>query len=186
MTGVKHINSDSEINPKTGKPYYYKDNPEAHALRNKKRMFIKGKYVAINHILQKPGNYKSFQEAAFESLPRYKLTKEGYVYILSNPAWKDWYKVGMAADVNDRYNSYQTTTPLRDFKLEHYIATNDRRVAERKIHSKLKKIANSVAGEWFNVLLSEAVQVLNEHTDETANDKEIKHQGELNFRYFSN
>lgn len=163
-----------EINPKTGKPYYYKDNPEATAKRNKERMFIKGKYVRKEHILQKPGNYKSFQEAAFEALPKYSKTKEGYVYILSNPAWEGWYKIGMAADINDRFNSYQTASPLRDYTLNHYVFTKDRKKSEREIHLKLKKVADSVANEWFSMLLSDIVDILNSYKDENTHEEENK------------
>lgn len=155
-----------DINPKTGRPYYYKDNPEANALRNKKRMFIKGKYVAIKHTLHKPGNYKSFQEAAFESLPNYTLTKQGYIYILSNPAWEGWYKVGMAADINDRVNSYQTSSPMRDYTLQHYIFTNDRRATEKQVHRKLKKITDTFNSEWFEAKLSDIVDILNTFGEE--------------------
>jgi len=182
---VKHINSDSEINPKTGKPYYYKDNPAAVKLRDSKRMYLNGKEVSKSHTLHKSGRYKSFQEAAFSSLPKYTLTKKGYVYILSNPAWEGWYKVGMAADINDRVNSYQTASPLRDYYLEHYIVTSDRRAAEKKIHDKLIKISKGVAGEWFDVLLSEAVDVLTKHTNEIQDDEEENKQLKLELRYSS-
>ena len=168
------LTNTQEINPKTGKPYYYKDNPAAVKLRDSKRMYLKGKEVSKYHTLHKAGRYKSFQEAAFESLPKYTLTKEGYVYILSNPAWEGWYKVGMAADINDRVSSYQTSSPLRDYQLEHYIVTADRRVAERKIHSELKKLCKGVAGEWFDVLLSEAINVLTKHIDEIDHEEENK------------
>jgi len=167
---VKHTNV-KEINPKTGKAYYYKDNPAAVKLRDSKRMYLKGEEVSKYHTLHKAGRYKSFQEAAFESLPKYTLTKEGYVYILSNPAWEGWYKVGMAADINDRVNSYQTSSPLRDYYLEHYIATTDRRVAEKKIHAKLNKLSKGVANEWFDVLLSDVIDLLNNYTDEEPDEK---------------
>lgn len=167
---MKHTNT-KEINPKTGKAYYYKDNPAAVKLRDSKRMYLKGEEVSKYHTLHKAGRYKSFQEAAFESLPKYTLTKEGYVYILSNPAWEGWYKVGMAADINDRVNSYQTSSPLRDYYLEHYIATTDRRVAEKKIHAKLNKLSKGVANEWFDVLLSDVIDLLNNYTDEEPDEK---------------
>ena len=171
---MKHTNI-KEINPKTGKPYYYKDNPAAVKLRDSKRMYLKGKEVSKYHTLHKSGRYKSFQEAAFESLPKYTLTKEGYVYILSNPAWAGWYKVGMAADINDRVNSYQTSSPLRDYTLEHYIFTDDRRVTETKAHLSIKKIANSFNSEWFKADLSGIVDILNTYRD---NHEQL----ELNFR----
>jgi hypothetical protein len=155
-----------EINPKTNRPYYYKDNPKAAAKRNKERMYIKGKYVKKEHILQRPGNYKSFQEAAFESLPKYSKTIEGYVYILSNPAWEGWYKVGMAADINDRVSSFQTSSPLRDYKLEHSVFVTDRKKTEAKVHSALSKIADEKTNEWFNLALPVIIEILNTYKDQ--------------------
>ena len=46
--------------------------------------------------------YKSFEDAAFSSLRNYKHTKSGFVYVISNPAWKGWVKIGMAIDAEDR------------------------------------------------------------------------------------
>jgi len=91
----------------------------------------------------------------------------------------------MAADINDRVNSYQTASPLRDYYLEHYIVTSDRRAAEKKIHDKLIKISKGVAGEWFDVLLSEAVDVLTKHTNEIQDDEEENKQLKLELRYSS-
>jgi len=161
---VKHTNV-KEINPKTGKPYYYKDNPAAVKLRDSKRMYLNGKEVSKSHTLHKAGRYKSFQEAAFESLPKYAATTEGYVYILSNPAWDSWYKVGMAADISDRVSSYQTSSPLRDYNLEHYIFTSNRRETETKIHRDIKKIADEANAEWFKSDLSVIVDILNTYEE---------------------
>ena len=37
------------INPKTSKPFYYKDNPEAVKARDAKRMYVNGKEVSKKH-----------------------------------------------------------------------------------------------------------------------------------------
>ena len=54
-----------ELKPKTGKPFYYKDNPEAVKARDSLRMWVEGKHISKKHPLYKPGRYKSFGHAAF-------------------------------------------------------------------------------------------------------------------------
>ena len=59
-----------------------------------------------------------------QAVNQYSKVKDGYVYILTNPAWPDWVKVGMAIDAEDRCNSYQTSSPYRDYQL-HYQVHSD-------------------------------------------------------------
>lgn len=81
-----------------------------------------------------------------------KNIKEGFVYAITNPSWPDYVKVGSAIDVYDRLNSYQTSSPKRDYKLETYVFVEDRIEFEKYIHSKYK-----CDGEWVKDL-----NVLNE------------------------
>ena len=65
----------TRINPKTGKLYYYKDDPEKCKKRAAKsqltKMFVNGKYISKFHPLYRPGRYKGFTDAAFSSLKNY-------------------------------------------------------------------------------------------------------------------
>jgi hypothetical protein len=119
--------------------------------KNKRRMFVDGKYIPQSHPLYKPGTYRSFEDAAFSSLRNYRHTKAGYVYVISNPAWKGWVKVGMAIDAEDRCNSYQTSSPFRDYSLLYSVYVTDRRVIEKKAHKRIAKIAEDRQNEWFFV-----------------------------------
>ena len=74
----------------------------AHVKKNETRMFVDGKYVKKSHPLYKPGNYKTFEDAAYSSFEKYESSTQGEVYIVTNPAWKGWVKVGMAIDAEDR------------------------------------------------------------------------------------
>ena len=80
-------------------------------------MYVNGKHVSVKHPLHKAGRYKTFEGAAFASLEGYDTTTEGYVYIINNPCWDGWVKVGMAIDAEDRCKQYQTSSPYRDYKL---------------------------------------------------------------------
>lgn len=119
--------------------------------QNGSRMYVDGRYVSRTHPLHKPGRYKSFNEAAFSSFKNLTSTKEGHVYILTNPAWPEWIKVGMAIDAQDRCSSYQTSSPFRDYTLEYSVSSEDRRTDEAKAHTKLALIAEDRRGEWFKV-----------------------------------
>jgi len=120
----------------------------AYLRKNKKRMFINGKYVNVNHPLHKPGRYENFEDAAFDSLKNYAKSKEGQVYIISNPNFHGWVKVGMAVDAQDRLNNYQTSSPFRDYKLNYTFSVEDRRAAEAAAHAALDaRFPRN--GEWF-------------------------------------
>ena len=121
---------------------------DAYKRENSNRMFVNGKYVPTSHPLHKPGRYKNFEAAAFESLKNYKQSTKGQVYIISNPSFKGWVKVGMAVDAEDRLKNYQTSSPFRDFELAYVFDTDDRRVAEAAAHAELEKRFNS-RNEWF-------------------------------------
>ena len=149
-----------KINPKTGKKKYYKDNPEAVRKRDETRMYVNGKEVSKKHPLYKAGRYKSFNDAAFSSFERYEKSKDGYVYAITNPAWEGWVKIGMAVDADDRCKSYQTSSPLRDYKLEHCTYFEDRRRAEHQAHKKAEEIAEECGSEWFKIPVDEAVRII--------------------------
>ena len=80
----------------------------------------------------------------------YSGIKKGYVYIVSNPAWERWFKVGMALDAYDRCASYQTSSPFRDYKVEYCKFFKNRKEAEGIVHGILKANDTPHSGEWFN------------------------------------
>jgi len=139
------------INPLTGKKYYYKDSVEAVKKRNDAQMYVDGKYVPKSHPLYKPGKYKTFNDAAFSALQNYETCPKGEVYILKNPAWKDWYKIGKAVDAVDRCKSYQTSSPHRDYELVTFAKVEDRNKAEKLLHSHFTFRSRERRGEWFHL-----------------------------------
>ena len=75
-----------------------------------------------------------------------KGIQAGFVYAIINPAWPEHVKVGSAIDVYDRLNSYQTSSPFRDYTTLDYFYSNNRIEDEKKIHSMF--VRNS---EWCHV-----------------------------------
>ena len=141
---------------------------------NPARMYVNGKYVSRTHPLYKAGRYKTFEGAAFASLAGYETTKEGYVYIITNPAWGGWLKIGMAIDAEDRCNSYQTSSPFRDFKLVSKEYFNNRMKAERAMHSVLKVVSLDNNGEWFKVSERAATTALKQMVNKNGKQEEFR------------
>jgi hypothetical protein len=175
-TRVKHINTKpcylcQQIKDVSG---YHQDSSQKDGLQSRckecrkdteyeghtKRMYVNGKYVSRKHPLYKSGHYKTFEGAAFSALAGYTKTTKGHVYVISNPCWEGWIKVGMAVDSKDRCNQYQTSSPFRDYKLCHTKCFDDRRAAEQSAHKKLKKISTKHKGEWFKVSVNEAIKLI--------------------------
>ena len=145
---------------------------KAHKKKNYTRMFVNGKYIPKTHPLHKAGRYKSFGDLAFDSLNNYNLITEGYVYAIINSAWPEWVKIGKALDAEDRLNGYQTSSPMRDYRLVYSVYSKDRNVAERKAHLVAAKRTNHPwnkveNGEWFKLTHEQAIEILKEIADET-------------------
>lgn len=155
--------------------YNNKNNPR----HNPNRIYLNGVYQTKKspvYNLLPGGRYKSLDDALFQTSPVNDI-KEGYVYIITNKAWPDWIKIGMAIDAQDRCNSYQTSSPFRDYVLEHFVHTDYRREAEKEAHTKAAKLASETNGEWFKLDVETAKQILDnlhEHgrraTEETNTD----------------
>lgn len=148
--------------PKYIKKRYWKCkscHAEINARTNAERMYVGGKHISKYHPLYKPGRYKSFGDAAFAALQKQETVKEGYVYAITNPAWPEWIKIGMAIDAEDRLNGYQTSSPMRDYSLLHHIYSDDRSVTERAAHKLAAKLGER-SNEWFKITHEQAIQIL--------------------------
>jgi len=98
-----------------------------------------------------------------------KRKKEGFVYIISNKAFPNFYKIGVTQDITSRLRTYQTSSPLRDYKIEYYIFHPDAYKAESDIRDMMKYFAMSIKNEWYEVDLNIAKCRLDETLDEVEN-----------------
>ena len=113
------------------------------------------------YYLNKYKNLKNKVEILnLEHLARFNQIKEGFVYVLTNPAWKDWIKVGMAVDAEDRCSAYQTGSPHRDYTVHYKRFFKDRRSAEQKAHDLLSGISTESNGEWFKINKNDAKGII--------------------------
>ena len=99
-------------------------------------------------------------EISRNALRQYNKQKDGYVYVISNPAWKGWYKVGMAVYSQDRCGSYQTSSPHRDYRLEYSKYFLNRKVAEEIAHDVISEISLDRNGEWFKVSVNKIRKII--------------------------
>jgi len=149
------------VGPTPTKGKYYKDNKSAVQARDAKRMWVNGVEVKKTHPLYKAGRYKGFEEAAFSSLQNFKDSPQGQVYIITNPAWEGWVKVGMAVDAADRAGNYQTSSPYRDYELAHIVDTQDRRATETETHARLGDLFEQ-RNEWFKCSVEMAKRIMDD------------------------
>jgi len=138
---------------------YYKDDPQTKKKENNLQMYVNSKYISKAHPLHKPGRYKNFEDAAFSSLAKYESSVEGQVYVIVNPSFPEWVKVGMAIDSEDRLNNYQTSSPFRDYVLNYSWNVSDRRAAESEAHTELQKMYER-RSEWFKCTPEQAQEVV--------------------------
>ena len=148
-------------------PSGYRERVSAHAKKNKNRMFVNGKYVPTSHPLHKPGNYKALDDAWSHN--KIETVNEGYVYAITNLAWKDWIKVGKAVDAEDRLNGYQTSSPFRDYKIFLALKVDNRHEAEQFMHRLVSQYAKERKGEWFKIDKDTMKELFNEY----ANKKQL-------------
>ena len=157
-------------------------------LQNKSRLTIQGKRVKLGNaihpyyeiykteglvsaytamgILTSQTNNNSLEFIKKESIAMFDKISHGEVYIITNPAWKGWIKIGMAVESKDRLKGYQTSSPLRDYKLRYSKAFLNRRDAETKAHALCSEHAEQVENEWFKMTIKKAIQLIKNINEE--------------------
>ena len=91
---------------------------------------------------------------------RFDRIKSGYVYVITNPAWPEWVKIGKGADAKDRFDSYQTYSPMRDYELMYCKYFDNRHKAEKTVQDIAETRAEK-RHEWFNMSVEEAKEIIN-------------------------
>jgi hypothetical protein len=172
---------DNREEQKSYKKQWYHANVNERHLENKTRMTIQGQRYRVGNshhpynLIYKTRGIEGVYEAMglIEStvsiikksvIALYDKHIHGEVYIIANPAWGGWVKVGMAIDAKDRLKSYQTSSPFRDYTLHYSYPTDDRRKSEAEAHSKLEQKYER-RNEWFFCTANQAKEVLNEHKE---------------------
>lgn len=84
---------------------------------------------------------------------------EGWVYIITNPAWPSHCKIGKALVMKDRVKVYQTGSPFRDYRVIASAFFDNRKAAEADLHDQLRghRVGKT---EWFFVHPEDASAML--------------------------
>ena len=85
---------------------------------------------------------------------------EGYVYVMTNPAWEGWVKVGMAVDPLDRCSSFQTSSPYRDYEIYYSKKFKNKSQSETIAHDLLRQESTEFRKEWFKLPKTKAVKII--------------------------
>ena len=85
-------------------------------------------------------------------LAKYELSREGQVYIITNPNFPEWVKVGMAVDSEDRLNGYPNIVTVQRLLSVHLAGlwlTDDPLSQRPTLY--WRKSFMAAKGEWFQL-----------------------------------
>ena len=109
-------------------------------------------------------------DAEKSRLARLKKKQEnpyGYVYVVFNPAWSEWYGVGKCDHNHEgRLAGYNVSSPLRDFRFLHLRQCDEPKILEDKVHEKLRKRTPISKKEWFMLDFKTIVDIIEETYEE--------------------
>ena len=116
---------------------------------------IKTSNINVRYICKPCDNEKS-------RLYRLKNKKDyGYLYLVSNPAWQGWFKLGKCdSNYKNRLSSYNTSSPMRDFEFKYLRKCKKPRQLESLVWKRVEKIAESFNSEWFKVDLEITISII--------------------------
>jgi hypothetical protein len=84
--------------------------------------------------------------------------EEGFVYVMTNPAWSNVVKIGSAIDYETRLKTFQTGDPYRGYAISHVQYSAKREETELKTHKILAE--HRINGEWFSCSVSMAISTI--------------------------
>lgn len=77
----------------------------------------------------------------------YRSIKSGLIYLIENPAFSEYYKIGITVDIETRLSQYQTYDPHRAYKVSKYDFVLDKSLAEKFVIK--NKTNEDGLGEWL-------------------------------------
>ncbi len=173
MIKIKPNKGDIREDGKRYDGYTWREVGVNHHMNNRGLIYFKREYRTIDGYLKQGGNLKKIKYNAPDVSDigkvvtlLYDQQTEGFLYVIANPAWEEWVKIGMAVNAEDRLKSYQTSSPFRDYELIIAMPVKDRRLAEAEAHKKAEEIARERNGEWFHMPIIEAISLVENFKEE--------------------
>jgi hypothetical protein len=90
----------------------------------------------------------------------------GFLYIITNPSFPNWVKIGTTTNFRARLQAYQTSSPFRDYKVEFLLEHPDYLAAEKRIQQTMRMFCLDRKKEWFRVDFSVARARIEEDLNE--------------------
>jgi len=82
----------------------------------------------------------------------------GYLYVITNPAWPPFVKIGRTTNINSRLRTYQTGDPNRGYFLHYYRYFLDVCKAERTLSTLYQGVERQ--GEWYQIHAEDAANLI--------------------------
>lgn len=145
---------DFQLNKKDklNKKEYYEKNKDSY-----KKYYEKNKDIIKEHskkwAIDNKDKYKNSQRKHSRKI---KNIKSGYIYLITNPAWSEYVKLGYSNNTKIRLNTYQTCSPLKDFIICYQTYTNNVTLIENTFREKF----GYDYGEWYKVNICEAINII--------------------------
>lgn len=89
-----------------------------------------------------------------------KASGPGYLYVITNPAWPSYCKVGRSFDPEERVRGFQTASPKRDYVLHYKRHFPDVLSADRDLKEITKGFNIQRTGEWVMIHPDDAVELI--------------------------
>jgi sulfatase maturation enzyme AslB (radical SAM superfamily) len=89
----------------------------------------------------------------------------GYLYIITNKSWPGWIKIGTTRNLKTRLQTYQTSSPFRNYEVMYSIKHPEYLQAEQNIKLQMKRFAKRIKNEWYEVDIEVAKVRLTEQLD---------------------
>lgn len=88
-----------------------------------------------------------------------KTPNQGFIYLITNPAFCGWVKCGMTTDCANRLKSYNGYDPRNEFSFAATKPVIDRRKAERSLLQEIALQADLRNGEWFKIDIAKCLAI---------------------------
>ena len=92
----------------------------------------------------------SLRKNSLGDFPR-KQSKIGYIYILTNPSYPEYVKIGKSVKLGMRLSTYNTGSPFRDYKYEFVLETEKTSEIESYFNNNFKS-----NNEWYKMSKEDA------------------------------
>jgi len=93
---------------------------------------------------------------------------EGWLYVIINPSWSNWVKIGVTRDLTGRRSTYNTgsPTPETQYKIVHCHFHEDARGVEARLHDALRGDSRRGLGEWYDMSVDDAKEIIQKYVNQ--------------------